>query len=1164
VATTLSVKFAPAAEALNAPVAFDQLMGRLPRATALRESAERRGAVRTVAEWLALLGLSEYAPRFSANKIDFSVLQDLTDRDLTELGVPLGHRRKILRAIAELYSVSPQGPSTAIEMDRGDSVEKRQLTLMFCDLVDSTALSEGLDPDDMHDVMRAYQAACSRVILSYDGLVSRFVGDGILPCFGFPRAHEDDAVRAIRAGLEIVSVVSELQTPSPEPLQVHIGIATGVVVIGDLIGEHATKEQAVVGETPNLAARLQRLAQPGTLVISSDTRRLASGHFNYRDLGHLPIKGLVKPAQAWQVLGASGVESRFEAEHGTALTPLLGRDEEIDLLLRRWRQAKQSEGRVVLLTGEPGIGKSHIALTLQERIEAEPYTRLRYFCSAHYTNSALFPFMSQLETAARFERNDSPGEKYSKLERLLAQSAVDLGRSVALVANLLSLPPSERYRLPDMSPQRRKEMTLSTLVGQLDGLASRQPVLMVFEDAHWVDPTSLELLSLIVQRAPQLPVLLLITARPEFRPPWPGHAHVTTVPLTRLDRRCGAALVERVATGKRLPEEVMDQILARTDGVPLFVEELTKMVLESGFLQERENHYELDRPLPSLAIPTTLHASLTARLDRLPAAVREVAQIGAAVGREFSYELLNAVAELRLGNLDDALGQLTRSELVFCRGEIPHAVFTFKHALVRDAAYAGLLKSQRAQLHAAIASALEQHFPEIVEAEPETLAHHLTEAGLTETAIEHWLRAGRKAAARSANLEASAHLRRGIEVVSRLPDDPGRDRLELDLQFALGPCLIASQGPASSPALTTFSRARELCERLGDLPEYLQVMFWFATASVVRGELPQALEAIATLLGRAEARGDRPALINAIRGRAMILLFMGHVVDAHHETERAVEMFAASSESERLAARTAGQDAGAAALALMSWTLWILGRADQAVARITAGLQRADAVEHPHTQAYVCYYSSVLYALRGEPAVAHRHAERCRILSEEHGFRQWRGLSRALRGISLTLLDPLSNTLDDVREALGEYRGAGYQLGITALDVLFAEALLLRKEPEAALDMIEQGLATASRNNERIFEAELYRLKARALLARDGARAWKESESSLDQALRTARNQQARSFELRAARDLAALWTDQGKRVEALKLLAPVLAGFSEGFDTQDLKEAKALLDQPR
>jgi tetratricopeptide (TPR) repeat protein len=714
-----------------------------------------------------------------------------------------------------------------------------------------------------------------------------------------------------------------------------------------------------------------------------------------------------------------------------------------------------------------------------------------------------------------------------------------------------------------LSPQKRKEITLLALLAWLQGAAELEPVLAVFEDVHWMDPTSLELLTLMVQRLPQLRALLLITARPEFIPPWPNHAHVTTIPLTRLSRRHGTALVERITTGKTLPEPVMEKILAQTDGVPLFIEELTKTVLESGLLQERNGRYVLEHPLPSFAIPTTLYASLMARLDRL-AAVKEVAQIGAAIGREFSYELLSVVAGLSKERLDEALDQLVRSELVFCRGEKLERIYTFKHVLVRDAAYAGLLKSRRAELHAIIASAFEQRFQDFVETEPETLAHHLTEAGLIRKAVDYWLRAGRKAAARSANIEAIAHLQRGLDAVSRLPDESDRDALELDLQLALAPCLIATQGPASGLAVATFTRAHALCERLGDVPEYLQVMFWLVTASVVRGELPQAHEGIVTLIRLAKARDDQPALLNASRGRAMILLFMGRVADAHHEVEGAIETFNASDESVRLAARAAGQDAGAAARSLMSWALWLRGHADQARTQIEAALERADAVAHPHTRAYVGYYASVLYALRGEHALALRHAERCVALSEEHGFGQWRNLARAIRGTCTTMLNPSSDSLalDEVRGAFNDYRHAGYALGVTALDILWCPALLLRRQPEAALEIIEQGLATAGHNSERIFEAELYRLKARALLARGEAGAVGDAQSLLQHAMTTAQSQEARALEFRAAIDLAALWKEHGKRAEAIDLLAPLHAAFTEGFDTQDLRDGKALLDE--
>jgi predicted ATPase/class 3 adenylate cyclase len=1112
--------------------------------------------MKSIAEWLTSLGLGEYSERFVENAIDFSVVGDLTEQDLRELGLPLGHRRRLLRAIAELH-VTASAPEA--EPAWRDEAQRRQLTVMFCDLVGSTAISAELDPEDMRHVIGAYQACVSKVIRLYDGMVARYVGDGVLAYFGYPQAHEDDAAQAVKAGLELVQAVANLETDFASALSARIGIATGTVIVGDLLlGQTGAQERAVVGDTPNLASRLQALGEPGTVTICSNTHRLTSELFDLRGLGRVVLKGWSEPIAAWQVLSVAGVESLFEARHRTRLDPPLGRDDEIEILLRRWRQAVMGEGRVVVLTGEPGIGKSHIAIAVRESLDAASQITMNYVCSAHHTNSALFPFINQLERAARFERGEPAARKLAKLETLLARSAAAPGH-VALLASLLLLPSAAPA--PESSPQQRKEATLAALLAQLEGLAAQQPVLVIFEDAHWSDPTSLELLARVVELAPRLPALLIVTARPEFKQPWPNYAHVMTMPLTRLDRRHGAQLIERVAGGKALPEGVAKEILARTDGVPLFIEELTKTVLESGFLQEQAGEYVLGRALPPMAIPATLQASLMARLDRL-APAREVAQIGAVVGREFSFELLNAVAGLPRDKLQDALDELVRSELVFCRGAPPQAVFTFKHALVRDAAYGSLLKSRRAQLHGSIAVALEQSFTEVVEAEPETLARHFAEGGLIEKAVGYWHKAGRNAAKRSANLEAIAHLKRGINATTAMTDGAPVHRLELDLQLALAPCLIATQGPASGEAMATFTRARELCERLGDPPEYLQVVFWLATASVVRGELMRAEEVIATLIRVAEKRGERPALLNAMRGMAMILLFMGRVVEAREAIERAFEAFEASDAADRHAARAAGQDAGVAALALMAWTLWLLGHFDLATARMDEAIRRADNIGHPHTRAYAFYYASVLHALEGKAAIARDCAETCLTLSEEHGFRHWRGLSRAMRGISTAMIDPTSSSLDDVLRALEEYRSAGYQLGITVLYVLLCRTLLKFDQIEAALDVIAQGLQTAERNSERIFEAELYRLKAQAVAARDEADA--RVSSLLDRAGTIAKSQGARWLELRIAIDLAERWRDEGRCKAALDLLEPAYTRFGESFDNEDLRRVETLLQQLR
>src|SRR5262252_3387363 len=682
-----------------------------------------------VAEWLASIGLSEYAQRFADNGIDLPVIRDLTEQDLKDLCVLLGHRRKILRAIAELEGVTPAPTKTAIAPVLRKDAERRHLTVMICDLVGSTALSARLDPEDMHAVMDAYHAACARIMLTYDGVIGDFRGDGILAYFGYPRAHEDDAERTVRAGLDIIAAVVRLETRAAEPLAVRIGIATGVVVVGDLSSESALREHALVGETPNLAARLQALAEPGTIVVAASTRRLLGDLFRLRDLGQREVKGITQPVAAWMVEGVSASESRFEAVHTVNLTDLIGRENELDFLLERQRLAWKGEGQIVLISGEPGIGKSRLVAALAERIVGEPHTRLRYQSSPYHSNSALRPFIAQLERAAAFKADDTSEQRLDKLEAILAMGASRVQDVAPLFAALLSIPFGERYPPLALSPTQQRRRTLAALLDQFEGLARRQPILLSFEDAHWADATSLELLDLTVERVRQLPVLALFTFRPDFEPPWVGLPNVSTLSLGRLERSNVESIVARVTGGRPLPAEVTEQIVVKTDGNPLFVEELTKAVLEAGILVEDAEGYRLDGPLPPLAIPETLQDSLMARLDRL-APVREIAQIGAAIGREFSYSLMRALMGRDESALKHALAQLEQAELVFRRSEPPEAVYSFKHALVRDAAYESLLKSRRQQLHGQIARALEQSFADIVASQPEIVAHHFTAADL--------------------------------------------------------------------------------------------------------------------------------------------------------------------------------------------------------------------------------------------------------------------------------------------------------------------------------------------------------------------------------------------------------------------------------------------------
>ncbi len=666
---------------------------------------------------------------------------------------------------------------------------------MFCDLVGSTALAQRLDPEDMREIIGAYQKRVAKVVARYDGFVAKYMGDGVLVYFGYPQAHEDDAERAARAGLKLAETIHRIRLQADvEPLQVRIGIATGVVVVGDLIGSGEAQERGVVGETPNLAARLQALAEPNAVVVAASTYRLVGGLFEYEDLGALEVKGYAEPVRVWRVCGRSAAESRYEALHpATAVTPLVGREEEVELLLRRWRQVTSGDGQVVLFSGEPGIGKSRLIAALQERIEGEPHTRLRYFCSPYHQDSALHPILEQLERAAGFRRDDAPEVRLEKLETLLSQTS-PLDQDVALLAELLSLPVTDRSSPQDFTPQRKKEKTFEVLLRQLKALVQWQPVLMIFEDVHWIDPTSHELLDLIIERVRRLPVLLLATFRPEFPLPWTGQPHVTTVTLNRLDRRDGAALVKRIAGSKSaLPGDIVDEIVERTDGVPLFVEELTKAVLEANTHDHDAIGPLAAAPLPALAIPATLHALLMARLDRLGPAAKEIAQIGAAVGREFSYELLAAIAPRNAVELQNALDPLVEAGLLFQRGA-PQAAYTFKHALVQDAAYGTLLRGKRRELHARIAAVLEAQFPDTVETQPELLARHLTEAGLVGPAIGYWRRAGTRARRRSADVEAARHFRRALALAESLPDTRERDELELDLCIELGGALVATSG----------------------------------------------------------------------------------------------------------------------------------------------------------------------------------------------------------------------------------------------------------------------------------------------------------------------------------------------------------------------------------
>jgi class 3 adenylate cyclase/predicted ATPase len=1108
-----------------------------------------------IAEWLRGLGLERYEAAFRDNEIDWQVLPSLTADDLKEIGIAaVGHRRRLLEAIASLRAVA-EIAVTETASPRGEGAERQQLTVMFCELAGFTELSSRLDPEDLRDIIGVYQRAVAQIVAGFDGFVARYVGGGALAYFGYPRTHEDDAERAIRAGLGLIDAVARLDVRSVK-LQARVGIATGLVVVGDLIGEGSAQEQSVVGETPNLAARLQSLAEPDAVIIAAGTRRLIGNLFEYRDLGAVEIKGVAAPVSAWQVLRPSLVASRFEALRGPALSRLIGRDEEIDLLLRRWARAKAGNAQVVLISGEAGIGKSRIVSAFGERLHAEPHLRLRCFCSPYYQDSALYPFADQLARAAGFAPDDPPAVKREKLEALLARG-VPPEEDVALLADLLSLPISERHPLPNLSPQRKKERTLEALIRRLEGLSRQQPVVMVFEDVHWIDPTSRELLDLTIERVRSMPVLLIVTFRPEFQPPWTGQPQVTMLVLNRLDRRDRTALVAQIAGGKALPVEVAEQIADRTDGVPLFIEELTKSVLESGLLREETDRWVLDGALPPFAIPTSLHDSLLARLDRW-ASVRMVAQIGAAIGRQFPYRLLRAVSNVPEDELQHSLARLVASELVSQRGTPPDAIYSFKHALVQDAAHGSLLRSARQQLHAKIAEALEAQSPELMDTQPELFAQHYAEAGLVEKSVACWSKAGHSSAARSAMAEAAAQFQRGLDVLALLPDAPEHQRQKLEFCSALGAALMAAKGYAAAETGSTYARARGLWERLGSPSEFLRIPYVQSLYHAVRGELDLAQRLDEDLLHLSQQSKNSAGLVLGHASAGRNLMFTGWFASSRSHLEEAIALYDPNSHRDTLV-RQAGFHPHVNSAGHLGVVLFCLGYPDQAIAQSSAAIAEARRLAHPPSLASSLALGSRLLSLAENSAVLTERVDQLAMVTAEQGLPHWRSQGTIFRGWVKVKNGDIAEGMSLLRDGSAAYRATGAEVWMPYHLALLARACEIVGQINDAATLLDDALQIVERTGERWFAAELNRHKGRLLLRQGHAEA---ADELYRKALGIAREQEAKLWELRASVILARLYRDQGRPAEGRDLLAPIYGWFIEGFDTADLKEARVLLDQ--
>jgi predicted ATPase/class 3 adenylate cyclase len=1033
---------------------------------------------------------------------------------------------------------------------------RRQLTVMFADVVDSTQLSGQLDPEDYRDVLHAYQATCTEVVQRFDGHIAQRLGDALLVYFGFPHAHEDDAQCAVHTGLGILAAMQTLNQRLEQDrgmrLAIRVGIHTGLTVVSD-VGAGQQHEVLALGEAPNIAARIQGLAAPDTIAMSAVTCRLVEGYFACEALGLQTLKGVAAPVQVYRVLGESGTRSRLDIAATRGLTPLVGREQEVGLLRDRWAHARDGQGQVVLLSGEGGIGKSRLVQVLKEYVAHAPHTRFECRSSPYYQHTALYPITDLLQSTLAWQAAETPEQRLAKLERQLRQYRLPVEESILLFAPLLSLPvPAERYPPLTLSPQRQRHKTLESLVAVLLELAERQPVLFILEDLHWTDPTTLEFVDLLLNQVPTASLLIVLTCRPTFQPPWGLRSHLTPIAVHRLTRAQSETMAAHVAGGKTLPREILQHIVERTDGVPLFIEEMTKAVLESGYLHDVEGQYTLRGPLPALAIPATLQDSLMARLDRLVTA-KAVAQYAAVIGRQFAYQVLQVVSQLDDTMLQPELKRLVEAELLYQRGVPPQATYTFKHALIQDAAYHSLLKSTRQQYQQRIAQVLAERFPEVTEHQPELVAYHYTEAGLNEFAVEYWQQAGAQAVQRSANAEATVHLNTGLALLHMLPNTTARARQELEMQLALGAALAVTKGPASPEVESTYTKARELCQQLEDSPQLFAVLVGLRRCYVVRGELHTVRELEEQILPLAQHQHDSGALVEAHRGLGQTLFFLGEFPRVRSHLEQGIALY----DVQRHRAHGAFQDPGVACLSYTAWVLWLLGYPDQALGRNAENLTLAQQVSHPYSLAYARTYAAILYQCRREWQETHQHAAAAVARSHEQDFAFWLGNSTMVRGWVLAMQGDVEEGITQIQQGLATRQATGAS-GRSWIAALLAEVYGKSRQPEAGLLTLTEALAMVEKTGECAYAAELHRLTGELLLHRSPDHAT-AAEACFQHALTVARRQHAKSWELRAAMSLARLWQSQGKCQDAYDLLAPIYAWFTEGFDTTDLIDAKAL-----
>ena len=1113
--------------------------------------------------WLGEVGLGRYALRFRAHGVSVERLSRLTNDDLRDIGVvSLGHRKKLLRAIEALASAA-ESPAPATMRD---AAERRQLTVMFVDLVGSTALSARLDPEDMHEIIAAYQQCCAGLIAANGGFVAGYMGDGVLAYFGYPYAHEHDAERAVRTGLAIAEAAPKLKTPAQAPLHVRVGVATGIVVIGDLFGSGDAREPAVVGETPNRAARLQQLARPDGVVIAENARRLVGDLFELEELGPQEFDDAGGRMRVWAVLRESPHASRFDALHSGRLTPLVGREREIGFLLQCWRRAKKKQGHVVVLLGEAGIGKSRLTAALLETLKSEPVVRLRYFCSPDHADSAFYPIIGQMTRRAGLAREDDAKTKLDKLDKLLAISTTTR-EEAALLADMLSLPSDGRYPELDLIPRLRRQKTIEALTGRIEVVSRDLPILMILEDAHWADPSTLEAFGRVIDKIASQRLLLVVTSRLESGAPWLGRPEVTALPINRLAPDAVLTLIDHVAAGGLpLADTIRQDILDRSDCVPLFVEEITRAVMEAES-EGAASHAARSARSPAPAVPASLHASLMARLDRLGAA-KGVAQVGAAIGRTFSHAMLAFVAGLSERELNAALDRLLQSGLLSRDGSPPQATYLFKHALVQDAAYGTLLREQRRELHARIVDVLESRFADLTESEPELLARHCAEAGLVEKAARQWGKAGLRALARSALIEARAQLARALAQIATLPGDPALRREEIRLQIGLAQVLMHTEGYAALETRRAFERARELVDSAaaqGEPPEDPLTSFWvlygFWAVNYVAFDESVVGDLAARFLALAQQQGASIPIMIGHRLVGCTLLSRGDIAASRAEFDRAIALYDPV-EHPRVAARFA-PDLRMMSICWGAIASWMLGHPDAARADLDRALAIARETGRAIDLMVVLIGTQPTHILSGHYATARAQLDEGLRLANEIGASFWKAMGAMFEGCVFAMTGEPAKAVSSIVPAIEPYRSTGATLFMPFYLSHLGRAHAALGQFDEARRSIGEALATLRATGTQWLEADVHRIRGEIAL-QSPERDEGEAQALFKRALGLARMQQARSWELRAATSLARLWRDQGRGAEARALLAPVYGWFGEGLGTSDLKAARALLDELR